>query len=166
MKTINIKGKDYIPVNERIKEFRAKHQNYSLVSEIINLTEDSCIIKASILDENGIVKATGFAQEDRTSSMVNKTSFVENCETSAWGRALGNFGIGIDVSIASAEEVTIAIAKQEKQGGDYIFGSGKHIGKSIREVYSTDENYLHFLMENEKVSKTIKDNIEEFLAEV
>lgn len=166
MKTINIKGKDYIPVNERIKEFRAKHQNYSLVSEIINLTEDSCIIKASILDENGIVKATGFAQEDRTSSMVNKTSFVENCETSAWGRALGNFGIGIDVSIASAEEVTIAIAKQEKQGGDYIFGSGKHIGKSIREVYASDENYLHFLMENEKVSKTIKDNIEEFLAEV
>lgn len=166
MKTINIKGKDYIPVNERIKEFRAKHPNYSLISEIMNLTEDSCIIKASVLDENGVVKATGFAQEDRTSSMVNKTSFVENCETSAWGRALGNFGIGIDVSIASAEEVTIAIAKQEKQGGDYVFGSGKHVGKSIREVYASDENYLHFLMENEKVSKTIKDNIEEFLAEV
>ena len=166
MKTINIKGKDYIPVNERIKEFRANYSNYSLVSEIINLTEDSCIIKATILDENGVVKATGFAQEDRTSSMVNKTSFVENCETSAWGRALGNFGIGIDVSIASAEEVTIAIAKQEKQGGDYVFGSGKYQGKSIREVYATDENYLNFLMESEKVSKAIKDNIEEFLAEV
>ena len=166
MKTINIKGKDYIPVNERIKEFRTNYSNYSLVSEIINLTEDSCIIKATILDENGVVKATGFAQEDRTSSMVNKTSFVENCETSAWGRALGNFGIGIDVSIASAEEVTIAIAKQEKQGGDYVFGSGKYQGKSIREVYATDENYLNFLMESDKVSKTIKDNIEEFLAEV
>jgi hypothetical protein len=166
MKTINIKGKDYIPVNERIKEFRTNYSNYSLVSEIINLTEDSCIIKATILDENGVVKATGFAQEDRTSSMVNKTSFVENCETSAWGRALGNFGIGIDVSIASAEEVTIAIAKQEKQGGDYIFGSGKYQGKSIKEVYATDENYLNFLMESEKVSRTIKDNIEEFLAEV
>lgn len=166
MKTINIKGKDYIPVNERIKEFRTNYSNYSLVSEIINLTEDSCIIKATILDENGVVKATGFAQEDRTSSMVNKTSFVENCETSAWGRALGNFGIGIDVSIASAEEVTIAIAKQEKQGGDYVFGSGKYQGKSIRVVYSIDENYLNSLMESDKVSKTIKDNIEEFLAEV
>jgi ssDNA-binding Zn-finger/Zn-ribbon topoisomerase 1 len=45
--------------------------------------------------------------------MINKTSFVENCETSAWGRALGNLGIGIDDSIASAEEVDMAIKKQE-----------------------------------------------------
>jgi hypothetical protein len=113
MKGINIKGKNYIMVNERIKYFRENFEGWSLTSEIISLTEDSCVIKATVCDANGIIKATGFAQEDRTSSMINKTSFVENCETSAWGRALGCLGIGIDESIASAEEVTVAIKKQE-----------------------------------------------------
>lgn len=114
MNSINIKGKQYIMVNERIKEFRNKYPNYSLTSEIVSLDNDSCIIKAVVIDENGIVRATGLAQEDRTSSMINKTSYIENCETSAWGRALGCFGIGIDTSIASAEEVAMAIDKQEK----------------------------------------------------
>lgn len=115
MKSINIKGKNYVMVNERIKFFREseKYVGWSLTSEIVNLTEDSCIIKAIIKDTDGFVVATGYAQEDRTSSMINKTSFVENCETSAWGRALGNLGIGIDDSIASAEEVDMAIKKQE-----------------------------------------------------
>ena len=81
MKTINIKGKDYVMVNERIKEFREKYAGWSLISEIINLTEDTCVIKATVLDPNGQVLATGHAQEDRSSSMINKTSFVENCET-------------------------------------------------------------------------------------
>ena len=64
---------------------------------------------------NGIcyfAKANGFAQEDKSSSYINKTSYVENCETSAWGRALANLGIGIDTSIASSNEVSMAISKQ------------------------------------------------------
>lgn len=115
MKSINIKGKNYVMVNDRIKFFREneKYAGWSLTSELVNLTEDSCVIKAIVTDTDGFVVATGFAQEDRTSSMINKTSFVENCETSAWGRALGNLGIGIDDSIASAEEVDMAIKKQE-----------------------------------------------------
>lgn len=113
MKSINIKGKNYIMVNERIKAFREQYKGWSLTTEIVTLTEDYCVLKAVITDENGIIKATGLAQEDRASSMINKTSFVENCETSAWGRALGNLGIGIEESIASAEEVDTAIKKQE-----------------------------------------------------
>ncbi len=116
MEKVRIKGKDYVMVNERIKHFRTqeKYKNWSLTSEIISLDNESCVIKALVCDENGVLKATGIAQEDRTSSIINKTSFVENCETSAWGRALGNLGIGIDESIASAEEVDMAIKKQEK----------------------------------------------------
>lgn len=116
MKTVNIKGKNYVMVNERIKHFRTseEYKGWSLSTEIISLTEDSCVLKAIICDENGVIKATGLAQEDRTSSMINKTSFVENCETSAWGRALGCLGIGIDDSIATAEEVNMAVKKQEK----------------------------------------------------
>lgn len=114
MKTVDIKGKSYVMVNERLKAFRAEHKGYGLLTEIVELTADSCTIQAKILDEAGRVIAMGTAREEREdkSSMVNRTSFVENCETSAWGRALGNFGIGIDESIASADEVARAIAKQ------------------------------------------------------
>ena len=60
--------------------------------------------------------ATGFAEETLSDDWknVNSTSMIENCETSAWGRALGNLGIGIDTSVASAEEVETSINRQEQ----------------------------------------------------
>ena len=112
MKTIKIKGKDYVEVNERIKHFRNNYPNFSLSSRIVEIDADTCIIKAEIRNESGDVVATGHAHEEKSAGYINKTSFVENCETSAWGRALGNFGIGIDTSVASADEVDIAIKKQ------------------------------------------------------
>lgn len=116
-KTTNIKGKQYVEVNERIKYFRLSedYKGWALSTEIVHLDENSCVIRATITDETGMVKATGFAQEDKASSYINKTSYVENCETSAWGRALANLGIGIDTSIASSNEVSMAIAKQNSQ---------------------------------------------------
>jgi len=113
-KTTNIKGKEYVEVNERIKYFRLadEYKGWSLSSEMIHFDENQCVMRATICDENGLVKAQGFAQEDKSSSYINKTSYVENCETSSWGRALANLGIGIDTSIASSNEVTMAIAKQ------------------------------------------------------
>ena len=113
-KTTNIKGKEYVEVNERIKYFRLaeEYKGWCLCSEVVHLDDASCVIKATICDENGVTKATGFAQEDKSSSYINKTSYVENCETSAWGRALANLGIGIDTSIASSNEVAMAISKQ------------------------------------------------------
>lgn len=114
MKTINIKGKEYVEVNERIKFFRSEPQfaGYSLTSEIIEMLDGVVTIKAIIKDPNGFIVATGFAQEKENSSFINKTSYVENCETSAWGRALANLGIGIDTSIASSDEVQNAILNQ------------------------------------------------------
>lgn len=114
-KTTNIKGKEYVEVNQRILYFRneEKYNGWSLISEIISLDSETCVIKASVLDDKGIVRATGFAQEDKSSSYINKTSFVENCETSAWGRALANIGIGIETSIASSNEVSMAVEKQK-----------------------------------------------------
>lgn len=114
LKTVNIKGKEYVEVNERLKAFRTmpEYKGYSLESEVIALENGVITIKAIIKDDKGIVKATGLAQEKESSSFINKTSFVENCETSAWGRALGNLGIGIDTSVASAEEVENAINNQ------------------------------------------------------
>ena len=74
-----------------------------------------CICKCIIADTNQRVIASGHAHEERSSSHINKTSYVENCETSAIGRALAMMGIGIDTSIASANEVNDAIAKQEAE---------------------------------------------------
>tara|TARA_R110000868_G_scaffold315459_3_gene576338 strand:- start:72 stop:575 length:504 start_codon:yes stop_codon:yes gene_type:complete len=113
-KTTNIKGKQYVEVNERIKYFRTepKYDGWALETQIISLDENSCVVRATITNSTGTTVASGFAQEDRTSSMVNKTSYVENAETSAWGRCLANLGIGIDTSIASAQEVEVAIGRQ------------------------------------------------------
>ena len=113
MKTINIHGKQYVEVKERIKHFREHFNDWSLTSEVIELTEDRCVIKATISNEKGRVIASGIAYESKGSSYINKTSFIENCETSAWGRALANIGIGLDVAIASADEVLNAKAQDK-----------------------------------------------------
>lgn len=117
LKTTNIKGKDYVEVNERLKAFRltANYLGWSLTSEIKEFTPDYVLIQAHIVDQNGREIANGLAYETRDSSLINKTSFVENCETSAWGRALGNLGIGIDSAICSAQELTYALAGQGAQ---------------------------------------------------
>jgi hypothetical protein len=111
LKTVNIKGRQYVEVNERLRYFRENYPNYSLTSEVIEKTDTSILIQAKIIYD-GVVLATGLAEEEKGSTFINKTSYVENCETSAWGRALGNFGIGIDSSVATADEVKNAIANQ------------------------------------------------------
>jgi len=116
LKTVNIKGKPYVTVDERLIYFRNHYPNYALESEVIEKTDNTILIKAVISDENSRVLATGLAEEEKGSNYINKTSYVENCETSAWGRALANFGIGIDSgSVASAEEVINAISNQNKK---------------------------------------------------
>ena len=109
---VNIHGKEYMQVNERLAVFRKNFPNWSLESEIVNCDGEECIIKATIKNENGEVIATGHAQESKNASTINKTSYVENCETSAWGRALGNLGIGIDTAICTAEELLNAVKEQ------------------------------------------------------
>ena len=165
METIKIMGKDYATVNARLKAFREEHKDWSLISDLLQMTNESCVIKATILDETGRVLATGIAQEDRTSSTINKTSYVENCETSAWGRALGNLGYGIDVAVASADEVAMAVAKQgikeQIVGGDYIMPCGKHKGMQIKEL-PTD--YIEWYLEN-GYDETIKKNMRQYNAE-
>ena len=115
MKVVNIKGKSYVEVNERLKYFREHFKGYSLLSEIVELTDERIVIKARILSPDLVEVANGLAYELSGSSFINKTSYIENCETSAWGRALANFGIGLDNSVASADEVSQAIELQEME---------------------------------------------------
>lgn len=113
-KTTDIKGKEYTEVNQRIKAYRMVYPNGSITTEILRLEDGVVLMKATILNEDGVVIGTGLAQEKEDSTFINKTSYIENCETSAVGRALGMCGFGIDTSVASAEEVKTAMANQEQ----------------------------------------------------
>lgn len=114
--TQDIKGKDYIPVNQRIKAFRMVYPTGYIVTDIIN-NENGVVTMRSecgYYSEDGtkMVLGSGMAFELQNSSYINKTSYIENCESSAVGRALGMCGFGIDASIASAEEVANAQLQQ------------------------------------------------------
>jgi hypothetical protein len=113
IKTTAIKGKQYAEVNQRIKAFRMLYPNGSISTSIESLENGVVVMKAVVKDEEEHVLGTGYAYEKESSTFINKTSFIENCETSAVGRALGMLGIGIDTSVASYEEVQNAIKQQE-----------------------------------------------------
>ena len=113
IQTTDIKGNDYAAVNQRIKAFRMVVPNGSIITEIVSLENGVCVMKATVLDDNGKPLGVGHAYEKEGSTFINKTSYIENCETSAVGRALGMCGFGIDTSVASYEEVANAIEQQQ-----------------------------------------------------
>jgi hypothetical protein len=114
MKTVNIKGKEYVEVHERITHLRQNYKDAQLLTEIISNDNGVCVMKATLMINDKVV-STGHAYEKEDSTYINKTSYIENCETSAVGRCLGNFGIGINSSIASADEVVNAINQQQQK---------------------------------------------------
>ena len=133
---LDIKGKDYIPVNERIKAFRFIYPRGQILTEIIGLENGICTMKAEVFDDNGKLLATGHAQEKETSSFINKTSFIENCETSCIGRALGSLGIGLDNGFASYEEVANAKVQQGEMERKTI---NKDEWENLKRMYSKEE---------------------------
>ena len=116
IKTTDIKGKDYAEVHQRIKAFRMVYPEGCIKTDMISNENGVCIFRAMIYSDSDIsagkLIATGTAYEKEGSTFINKTSYIENCETSAVGRALGLAGFGIDTSVASAEEVQNAIVNQ------------------------------------------------------
>lgn len=155
IKTTEIKGKEYAEVNQRIKAFRMLYPNGIIETEMLSNENGICIFKAMVgyREGNELYKlSTGTAYEKEDSTFINKTSYIENCETSAVGRALGMAGFGIDTSVASAEEVQNAIANQNKditleEAQEYVLTFGKHAGEKLSEV---DKSYLVWLRENGK----------------
>lgn len=113
LKKTDIKGKGYVEVNERIKAFRLIYPRGQIITEIVSHEADTVIMKCSVYDDNGKLLSTGHAREKQSSSFINKTSYIENCETSCIGRAIGCVGIGLDRSLASYEEVANAVLQQE-----------------------------------------------------
>ena len=120
MKTISVKGKDYVPVSERLK-YLANNCIYSINTDYEFFPEQKMwVVKAtlSITNGNQVLTFTGLAQEVESGNYkdVNHTSALENAETSAVGRACAMAGIGIDGGIASADEVVKAINRVDEVG--------------------------------------------------
>ena len=114
MKKIEIKGKEYVKVHERVMEFHRLHKKGKIETDIVEMT-DRFITRTKVTPdiESPERYFTGMAYEKEGESFINKTSALENCETSSVGRALGFLNIGIDTSIATADEVSNAIHQQK-----------------------------------------------------
>ena len=111
-----VQGKPYIEVNQRIKAFRMVYPTGTIYTEIVSNENGVCVFTATVgyyTDDGDFVPlGTGTAYEKENSTFINKTSYIENCETSAVGRALGMCGFGIDTSVSSADEVQNKINNQ------------------------------------------------------
>lgn len=112
IKTVPIKGKKYAMVVSRVDAFREICPGGTIETVPVITDEERAIFQAKVYDEKDHLLATGTAEEVKGSSQINSTSFVENCETSAVGRALAMLGIGSEENMASAEEVATAIMNQ------------------------------------------------------
>ena len=165
IKTTDIRGKQYAEVNQRIKAFRILCPNGCISTEILSSDDGVVIMKASVLDEDGKLLGTGTAYEKEGSTNINKTSYIENCETSAVGRALAMCGIGIDTSVASFEEVEGAIKQQEapiekKPTG---FPSRKKLIELAKSHYPEGSENLKALLKNfdnaESIDKLTDDQL-------
>ena len=156
IKTTDIKGKEYAEVNQRIKAYRMVYPDGAITSEIISIENGIVIMKAYVTDNDNNIIATGTAYEKEDSSYINKTSYIENCETSAIGRALGIAGFGIDVSVASAEEVQNAINNQvvtQEDADNYTLEFGKYKGMKLKEI---PKDYIEWMLGNTKDERIIK----------
>lgn len=150
IKTIDVKGKQYSEVAQRINAFRKLYPDGFIRTKILSNDNGVVVMKAEVgINEN--ILATGTAYEREDSSFINKTSYIENCETSAVGRALGMLGIGIETSVASAEEMQNAIENQkitQEDADNYKLKFGKHIGKTFKEIAKEDKKYINWLIMN------------------
>ena len=113
----DVRGKNYAEVAQRVQAFRKLIPGGYITTDLLSVENGVCFMKAEAgyYDETGrrVMLATGLAFERQDASKINNTSFIENCETSAIGRALGFIGLGSEKSIASAEEVSNAIDTQD-----------------------------------------------------
>jgi len=117
LKTVDIKGKSYVTVAERVRYFSENYPNGMITTDIISNADGTILMQSVVTPDiaNPERVFTGYAQEKENGSFINKTSFIENCETSAVGRALGFMGIGCDEHIRSAEEVANAVIQQTEE---------------------------------------------------
>lgn len=117
LKTISIRGKEYVTVNERIRAFNEEYPNGKIATRLLSALADKHVfVEATITPDITSPERTFNAHSQGVDGegTVNKTACLENVETSAIGRALGLMGIGILDSVASADEMVKAGVKADR----------------------------------------------------
>ena len=146
-RTGEVTSKDYAEVNQRIKAFRMLYPNGSISSKIVSMNDGVVVITAKVCDDSGRLLGMGTAYEKEGSTFINQTSYIENCETSAVGRALAMCGIGIDCSIASYEEVANAMKNQEAKKEPTGYPSRAKMIEVAKKHYPEGSDTLKDLLE-------------------
>ena len=139
---VNIHGKVYLTVARRIDDFRRSDEfkDWSIETELVSADESMVVMKSTIRDSDGKVAATGFAEENRSLGKINKTSALENAETSAVGRALAFLGLG-GTEIASADEVAGAINQQKQiEADEHLLAHANAVHKYFDDIVSIKES--------------------------
>jgi hypothetical protein len=135
---VKIHGKEYKTVALRVAEFRAKHPDFTIATEIVEANDVLVVMKATISMGN-VVIATGHAEEVRSASKINAQAAMEVAESSAVGRALAFFGMaGEELQIASADEVVNAIQQQNDTGP--IMAHNEALQRNYASVYFIKEH--------------------------
>ena len=112
---VKIHGKEYKTVALRVAEFRNEYtikDGWGIVTTLVHHDSDTVIMKAEVVNPSGMVVGTGYAEEKRSASQINRTSAMENSETSSIGRALASVGLAGTGEYASADELANAIYQQ------------------------------------------------------
>lgn len=180
IQTVDVKGNPYATVSQRIKAFRTLFPEGTIKTEIISNEGGVCIIHAQVgyyrfgifdgHESEFIVLGEGTAYEKENSSFINKASYIENCETSAVGRALGMCGLGIDNDVASAEEVQTAnlntetITAEQKKALLKMMNEDKIPSEYICSLYGVSEvkeltvpKYTNLVTNWEKMKKKFNE---------
>lgn len=157
----NIKGKEYAEVNQRIKAFRMIYPTGKIETALVSCENGICVFKAIVATSEGNILGTGTAYEKENSSFINKTSYIENCETSAVGRALGMAGFGIDTCIASAEEVRKSVANENREIDENV--KNEFEVTSNRKINKTKQDALKMSIENNQIrDEKVKKILEQY----
>ena len=158
--TVKIHGKEYKTVAKRIQEFREKHPDFTIQTELVEANDTLVVMKATISMGPQVI-ATGYAEEVRTASKINRTSALENAETSAVGRALAFFGLG-GSEIASADEVANAISQQNNQA------SNEEVERLVahNEAWRNNSASIYFIKEYINMDEPKWENVAEAFAEI
>lgn len=108
---------DYETVEERLVKYWKDHPDGQIHTEVLEQSASRFIVKASVYRTEADARpwTTGLAEETVQGRGVNATSALENCETSAIGRALANAGYATKGKRASREEMSKVAAKQVVQ---------------------------------------------------
>lgn len=165
---VNIHGKEYKTVALRVSEFRKDHPEWGIDTNIIHISDIDVIIKATVFDENGRLIGSGIAHEVQGSTKINSTSHVENCETSAIGRALASIGLA-GTEYASADELVRALEKQGDPSlqkpwfNDFEKVKEKMIAK-LESGESTEKTIIDNLSATFQLSNTVKKQIKDLAA--